>query len=198
MKETLKHPTVSAVLGTVIGTIIVTPIVAHINKINIIDALILIINWIKDIIALILSFQVPFWIILVALLVFLFFKRIVNKLNSQGSIYAKQSIEKHYRQDRIDNILWIFEWYRGYDGKLNLTNWSPHPICPDCMNDLVVSNTTIEGYHSSRPIRFVCENCGFSQKLETNIDDYRMKIEREIIRRVRTGEWSNSLQEPSS
>lgn len=198
MKETLKHPTVSAILGTVIGTIIVTPIVAYINKINIIDALILIINWIKSIIALIISFQVPFWIILVALFVFLFIKRIANKLNSQGSIYDKQSIEKHYRQDRIDNILWIFEWDRSYDGKLNLKNCSPHPICPDCMNDLVVSNTTAEGYHSNRTIRFVCENCGFSQKLETNIDDYRMKIERELIRRVRTGEWSNSLQEHSS
>ncbi|WP_456278732.1 hypothetical protein [Bacillus sp. AK128] len=57
MKEILKHPTVSTVLGTVIGTIIVTPIVAYINKINIIDALILIINWIKNFIALIISFQ---------------------------------------------------------------------------------------------------------------------------------------------
>jgi hypothetical protein len=198
MKEILKHPTVSAILGTVVGTIIVTPIVAHINKINVIEALILIINWIRNIIALVLSFQVPFWIILVALLVFLFSKRIANKLNSQGSAYARHSIEKHYRQDRIDSILWIFEWYRGYDGKLNLTNRSPHPICPDCMNDLVVSNKTAEGYHSNRPIRFVCENCGFSHKLETNLDEYKMKIEREIIRRVRTGEWRNSLQEHSS
>lgn len=198
MKEILKHPTVSAILGTVIGTIIVTPIVAYINKVNVIEALILIVNWIKNFITLILTFQVPFWIVIVSLFLFLFIKKIANKINSQGPSYARHSIEEHYRQDRINNILWIIEWYRSYDGKLKLINHSPHPICPDCMNDLVLSNKTAEGYHSNRPTRFVCENCGFSQKLETDIEDYRMKIEREIIRRGRTGEWRNSLQEHSS
>ncbi|MGD7048586.1 hypothetical protein FZC83_07185 [Rossellomorea marisflavi] len=198
MKEILKHPTVSAILGTVIGTIIVTPIVAYINNINVIEALRLIINWIKNIITLVLSFQVPFWIVLVALFIFLFSKRIANKLNSQGSSYARHFIEKHYRQDRIDNILWIFEWYHGFDGKLTLRNASPHPICPNCMNDLVLSNRTPEGHYSNRSTRFTCENCGFSQKFENDPEEYILKIKREIIRRIRTGEWRDSLQQHSS
>ncbi|WP_286158795.1 hypothetical protein [Bacillus sp. J37] len=38
MKEILKHPTVSAIVGTVVGTLIV----AYINEINVLEALIFI------------------------------------------------------------------------------------------------------------------------------------------------------------
>ncbi|CAM3948866.1 hypothetical protein [Mesobacillus zeae] len=194
MKEILKHPTVSAIIGTVVGTLIV----AYINKINVIEALILIFNWLKEILTSVLSFEIQFWIILVVLSIFLFSKKIVEKVNSNSSDYIGQSIVTHYRKDRIDNILWIFEWYRGFDGRLTLTNSSPHPICPDCMNDLVLSNKSPEGFYSNRPTRFVCENCSFSQRLENDPEDYILKIKREIVRRIRTGEWRKSQQEHSS
>lgn len=198
MKEILKHPTVSAIVGTVVGTIIVTPIVAYINQINVIEAFILIFSWLKNIIAFVLSFNVSFWMILLALLIFLFIKRFVKKVNSYSSNNIEQSIVTHYKKDQINNILWIFEWYHEFDGKLTLTNESPHPICPKCMNDLVLSNKTPEGYYSNRPTRFACENCGFSQKFENDSEEYLLKIKREIIRRIRTGEWRESLQDHSS
>ncbi|MCM3571193.1 hypothetical protein [Neobacillus mesonae] len=194
MKEILKHPTVSAIVGTVVGTLIV----AYINEINVLEALVLIFNWIKNIIAFVLSFKVPFWIILFAIFIYLLIKKVAKKVNSYSSDSAGQNIVTHYKKDRIDNILWIFEWYRGYDGRLTLTNESPHPICPNCMNDLVLSDRTSEGYYSNRPTRFACENCGFSQKFENDPEEYILKIKREIIRRIRTGEWRESLQEHSS
>lgn len=190
MKDILKHPTISAVVGTVLGTIIATPIVAYINKVNVMDALILIFNWLTNIITFVLLFRVPFWVILLAIFILLLSKRFSKDESSENPYY----FIAHYKTDKINNILWIFDWNRGLDGKYTLSKESPYPICPDCMNDLVLSNKTAEGYYSSRPTRFVCENCGFSQSIDGNHDDYIIKIRREIIRRVRTGEWRNSLE----
>jgi hypothetical protein len=191
LKEILKHPTVSAVVGTVLGTIIATPIVAYINKVNVMDALILIFNWLTNIVTFVLSFRVPFWIILIAIFILLLCKRIFKSRNSDSPF----DFITHYKNDKIDNVLWIFDWIRGLDRKYTLSKESPHPICPECKNDLVLSNKTVDGYYSSRPTGFICENCGFSQKLDGNQDEYLLKIKREIIRRVRTGEWRNSLQD---
>ncbi|RDW18768.1 hypothetical protein [Oceanobacillus chungangensis] len=194
MKDILKHPTISSIIGTVVGTAIATPIVAYINKVNVLEAFILIFNWLKNVLITLLAYQVSIWIILFVLFIYLLFKKVL--IHSGSSI--EHSNLTHYRKDTIDNILWIFEWYEGFDRKLSLTNSSPHPICPNCMNDLVVSSKSSNGYYSPHPTYLICDNCGFSQKFGNDFDDYRIKVQREIIRRVRTGEWKKTLTKEQS
>lgn len=195
MREMLKHPTVSAIIGTVVGTAIATPIVAIINSTNFFEAFILIYTWLKKVATVLLTYQFPLWIILIVLSLYTVIKKFTKKINVEN---VKQSIETHYRKDIIDEILWIFEWFQDFDGKIKLSVESPHPICPECMNDLVLSNTSSDGYRSPYPTSFVCENCGFLKQFGNSHSDYQEKIRREIVRRVRTGEWRNSLIKQSS
>lgn len=195
MKDILKHPTISGIIGTVVGTIIVTPVIAYMNKINLIEAFMLIYHGLKNSLISLLTYQVSFWIILLVLFTFIGIRKIVQILNENNPIAS--SINNLYRKDIIDHILWIFDWTEGYNGKIALTPESPYPICPHCMNDLVRSNRASDGYYSSYPNYFICDYCGFSHKIRKG--DYHERIRREIIRRVRTGEWRKSLsEEPSS
>lgn len=98
------------------------------------------------------------------------------------SAYPDWYIE--YTQDEIEGVIWEWKWYseHGEYRKYALT-----PLCPRCMNELVIYpknpyRNTIRQMYCDR------KECSFKYEGWMNYD----RIEREIERRVRTGEWKNA------
>lgn len=177
MRKHLKHPLSVGIIGGALATIITTPIVAIMNKIKWDEALSLIFSTIGNWILAILNFNIKLWWLLVAGIILFF---IVKWIITREQDSPTSSIQ-NYRSDVIDGILWNWEWYRNYSGHYTLSSNSLSPICNHCKTDL---RETRMGYGSG----LTCSYCHFSKHIE-DIDNYYDKIGREIIRRVRTGEY---------
>lgn len=94
-----------------------------------------------------------------------------------------------YTEDNMHGLLWRWGW--GSRGIKNL--WC---FCPRCDATLVYDDSSCRDYLKPRQeTHFICENC--SHKLVSTIgggNRYYVTdmIEREILRRVRTGEFTRS------
>lgn len=97
-----------------------------------------------------------------------------------------------YTRDEIEGVFWEWEWVMEigyYDYMIS----SLKPLCPKCWNELIEYEKDRFGNQ-----KMYCDHKGCSFKHEKRVN--RDQIEREIRRRVRTGEWKDAKKRlvPSS
>ena len=89
---------------------------------------------------------------------------------------AKKRDYRSYTQDRIADILWQWEWRADRTKPLI-------PLCPKCQYQANVAVTPSSGCTIS------CPNCGFRKEFDRHLNVLLDMVEKEIHRRVRTGEY---------
>ncbi|MEO8325610.1 MAG: hypothetical protein ABI618_07155 [Nitrospirota bacterium] len=136
------------------------------------------------------DYSTPGWIfLLLGMLSIPTIIRTVQKLKKPGSPQAVN----HYFQDNLFGTTW--RWEYGYKTFLNL--WC---FCSHCDMELVFNEVYPSGFKSSfNPpdyTEFFCEGCHTTRaKIEGSKDNALGKVEREIRRKIRTGEWQTVLKE---
>jgi len=132
----------------------------------------------------------PVWMLLILLTLAIFpILHIVRLLRSNVNDLS----ENTYTQDNLFGVVWRWR-YNSFNVIDDL--WA---FCPNCDLELV--------YHEQRSeycapyiyppdfTQFVCEKCNIkSEKLPGGKSDALGRIEREISRRLRTGEWKKNLK----
>lgn len=102
----------------------------------------------------------------------------------------------NYIQDEIFGVLWHWR----YIGN-TLDDSRIGALCPraGCMNRLELTfdpqNPNLYRGHMTMPQSFVCNRCGFKQHFEFDGDTLRRRVCDEIERRVRTGEFEQSMNQ---
>jgi hypothetical protein len=134
------------------------------------------------------TYETPAWLLLVLTLFSAAFviPRTVGLLRRSREPTHRDS----YATDRLFGAVW--RWRYVYDNVANL--WC---FCPACDNELVYSEGRNDGMQPrafSPPdwTSFTCDRCNVERcKLEGNKDFAVEKVEREIRRKIRTGEWNS-------
>ena len=96
--------------------------------------------------------------------------------------------EDLYREDQLFGVVWRWSWLRGEPTGL----WC---FCPDCDTELVYQEH-VQGdglmRRDTRPdhILLICERCGVERSKLNGLKHYAIgTVEREIRRKLRSGEW---------
>jgi hypothetical protein len=100
-----------------------------------------------------------------------------------------------YTSDHIEGVEWMWEWEEDEVYSLN-------PICPECSMDLSLDEVTevidtpslpSQLQSMSKPVTVgaetECDGCLFNYKWDKGPKEVRSYVEKEIKRRVRTGEY---------
>ncbi|MBD8838880.1 hypothetical protein IFU39_13750 [Paenibacillus sp. CFBP 13594] len=182
ISKIFKNPIGIGVTTAVLSTVISTPIVAYVKSQPFSDAFVSIFKWAYELVKSILTFGVPLWTLLLSAVVYFKLIRPIEKaINKTSSVPDLLN----YRNDTIDGIRWEWDWVR-YNGKYNVSRQIA-AVCTTCNGYLV------EGRRTFHINTLECENCGYKKDLrEWEHEDYREKIKREILRRVRNQINENS------
>lgn len=176
-----KHPIGIAVASGVLSSTISALIVAYIKSESFVSASITVWEWIISLIRSVLNFGIPVWALL--LVVIIYFKLIKPISKSINRNSHPDFLD--YKSDVIEGIRWEWEWY-SYYGKYNVSN-KIAAVCVNC-NGYLVDNRRSYNINTLE-----CEHCGFKKTIkEWEHEDYRNKIKREILRRVRNKSIENS------
>ena len=92
-----------------------------------------------------------------------------------------------YTEDKFFEIIWRWRWIG------TLTD-SLMPLCPKCLYELDYppdySGRTAEWYYVS----FICDHCKFKHNVNDATRDIFKKVEKQIRRKVRTGEYTQLIK----
>jgi len=133
--------------------------------------------------------KIPVWVfaVLTMLAIFPIFRIMHALIKKYG-----ESSEHTYIQDNLFGVVW--RWCYNSSGIGNL--WA---FCPNCDLELVFDEQRSDHrkpspFYPPEFTQFVCENCDIkSQKLPGKKSEALSRIEREIYRRLRTGEWRKNV-----
>lgn len=134
--------------------------------------------WIFD--ALLASYAVPGWIWLI---IFVF--ALTGLMTVYHSMWPTSSAEhSEYTEDRMYGAVWRWRWLGNSVSNL----WC---FCPSCDATLVYVTQSVIDYRMDPKTDFLCENCNsVIATIKGGDKEYALgAIEREIDRRVRTGEY---------
>jgi len=93
---------------------------------------------------------------------------------------------KKYTEDHLYNAKWRWTWLGN-----KITNlWC---FCPTCDATLIYDDSSCHSYYSENQTHFLCENC--NNKIVSTVKGGNRRYavgaaEREIVRRIRTGEYN--------
>lgn len=112
------------------------------------------------------------------------------------SLFRKQPAPAHasYVEDHFHGAIWRWDWAHGHINNLDC-------YCPACDATLVYDDSSCNIYarlNDKRPgTAYICEHCGHQQIafIAGGNREYALgAIEREITRKVRTGEYNNVIK----
>lgn len=161
---------------TAITTASATAIVAYVKSLNLIDAFVVVYNSVISGIAAFLTFEIKLWWLLTGIAVLVLVIYVDSKFPSK---HVQDNFRK-YTSDTIDGIKWQWRWYFNSFYQQNMIT-NLRSLCIHCHAELVEKYD----YYNHR---LECVICG-SKKHVDNLEDFKHKIEIEINRRVRTGEY---------
>jgi len=190
MTKKESHPIRSGIFVTVIGGIILSLILSPTFQA-------LVLNWISNLwdsiiwvwLAVFSNYAIPGWLILiVGVLSLPTLARIFRSTFRQ-----QKSPHQTYVSDYLHGVKWRWEWFGDHVSNL----WC---YCPTCDAQLVYEDLTqARILDQQNKTNFICEHCG--HKVVTSLPgdkEYSIAlIEREIDRKIRTGEYKATLQVPS-
>ena len=136
--------------------------------------------------ALFVSYNLPGWVLLIISLLALFAIAVIFLI-----VKENRSPEfKAYTEDFLFDTKW--RWYWSGNNIANL--WC---YCPSCDATLVYDDSSCHNRYIDSKTDFICENCG--SKVVASITggnkDYSIgAVKREIDRRIRTGDYKNTLK----
>ena len=136
------------------------------------------------------NYEIPGWLILlfIALSVPTCIRIIATVRRKKGP-----GVFELYRRDLLFGVIW--EWSYSGERIINL-----NCMCPRCKGELVYQehhkSLRITRYNDEPDnIKLICEKCGeISGKLMGQMAFALGTVEREIRRKIRTGEWKNSIK----
>jgi len=134
--------------------------------------------WLYD--ALLASYALPGWVWLIIL-----FFALIGLLEVYHAVRPESGAEySEYTEDKMHGAIWRWRWVGNAVSNL----WC---YCPNCDATLVYINQSILDYRIAPKADFLCENCNsIITTIISGDKDYALGvIEREIERRVRTGEY---------
>lgn len=173
LKDFFKHPIVAGTTTAFITLAITTPIVAFTRSISFSKSLNVIWDWFLSA----LTFGIPLWVVLLAIVILLTARRIIRSIPESKPEFLS------YTNDVIEGIKWEWSFYIS-EGKYDFDGNTPIPVCNNCDGYLVLNNS---GYHI---LKLRCEHCSYEKQLsESDGTEYHNKIKREIMRRIRTNNW---------
>jgi hypothetical protein len=184
LNSSSKHPVLSGITATVFGGLILMILPKVWSGFpNVFSFL-----WrgIHLVVSFLLAHQeVPVWLLFILIGWFLFSWFVLIK--GLFSERAKSPF-KFYRQDFIDGMLW--RWTYNNNQKI----MDLYPFCSICDAQIIVLIEAGLMYDYPDTNRYKCEKCDKVIHTEAGDDRfYRSKIERELQRRIRTGEWLNNM-----
>lgn len=126
MKERLKHPLLTFIVYHVIVAVISTLIVSAINTISFFESLVSVYNFVIDIIVAVFTYRVPVWMIILVIVGLVLSLYLYAKYLD---VKEKVSNALTYTEDVIDDVRWVWNFYKGYDNVLEFKRNTPTPLC---------------------------------------------------------------------
>lgn len=187
MKEKESHSIRNGIIATVVGGILLTfwpPFRDVIEKI---------LSWVWGLIVGIWSYlssehSVYGWVVIVFVLL-----SIPTLVVGIRKLIASR--EPGYQDLYTEDYLYGAKWHWAYINGSITHLWC---LCPHCANELVYSEFVPDQFnidHVEKPPRteFVCEKCRVTRASLEGRKDYALgTVEREIRRKIRTGEWNKN------
>ena len=131
------------------------------------------------------DYSIPGW--LLGSMIFLSLLSVVQLTRFLLSLRTKRP-EDLYREDHLFGVVWRWSWLHGEPTAL----WC---FCPDCDTELVYQEH-VQGdglmRRDTRPDHtlLICERCGVERSKLNGLKHYAMgTVQREIRRKLRSGEW---------
>lgn len=136
------------------------------------------------------NYEMPGWLILIFIAL-----AVPTCIRAIATVRKKKEpgVFDLYRRDLLFGAIW--EW--SYYGERITNLWC---ICPTCNGELIYQvhhKSPLITRYDDEPdnIKLICENCGeVRSKLKGQKDFALGTVEREIRRRIRTGEWKKSIE----
>jgi hypothetical protein len=150
-------------------------------------------DWICSLVM--LRFKLPLWSLVLLVVFGLVLRRFLRRRQPQAVqpiIWSDEPTvpagprETDYTQDRFLGAIWRWNYFQG---RVN----NPSPFCPQCDNELLFVHNHTWGLFVGTSLR--CEHCGWESTMEANYTQHQLisRIEREIRRNLRTGDWRRSV-----
>jgi hypothetical protein len=102
----------------------------------------------------------------------------------------RQFTPEDYTQAEVLGVHWQWSYRSHYIHH-------PQAFCPNsacgCRLDAIEDYARATGYHLAVPVSLVCPHCGFRQAYEWQEEELRRRVELEIERRLRTGQFRQEL-----
>lgn len=150
MKE---NKIISTIIVGVAVELIATAIIGGINKVDLIKSTELLWNVIFKFFSTILNFNIPVWIILIAIFLLYILLRIIIKIKENEN-FDNEWYES-YTTDSYKGVLYNWDYYKNFEGKIDLNNF--RPICIYCKGNL--TTTKEHGNSHYMTPHLYCPNC---------------------------------------
>lgn len=113
----------------------------------------------------------------------------LNSLEASKSVRTQSDNLRwtDYISDVIFEIRWMWGWYGQEIRRLTA-------LCPKCLNELLPSIEDSRGVISYDTQSFLCDHCGFQKDFPISTFQVERKVQKEIRRRLRTGEFIQELE----
>lgn len=150
MKE---NKIISTIIVGVAVELIATAIISGINKVDLIKSTELLWNVIFKFFSTILNFNIPVWMILIAIFLLYILLRIIIKIKENENFDNKWY--ENYTADNYKGVLYNWYYYKNFEGQLDLNNF--RPICTYCRGNLTTTNNYRNSHYMTPHL--YCPNC---------------------------------------
>lgn len=150
MKE---NKIISTIIVGVAVELIATAIISGINKVDLIKSTELLWNVIFKFFSTILNFNIPVWMILIAIFLLYILLRIIIKIKENENF--DNEWYENYTTDNYKGVLYNWYYYKNFEGQLDLNNF--RPICTYCRGNLTITNNYRNSHYMTPHL--YCPNC---------------------------------------
>ena len=143
----------STIIVGVTIELISTGILSAIHSVDFIKSTKMLWNAIYNFISTILNFKISVWFIIATLFILYLVLLLIIKINETKD--TDNSWYEGYTTDSYRGVLYNWDYYKDYDGKLDLKNF--RPICKYCKGNLTLTEKYGNSYYMTPQL--YCPNC---------------------------------------
>ncbi|WP_444910280.1 hypothetical protein [Microbulbifer sp. TRSA005] len=139
------------------------------------------------------AYSVPGWVLFPLTIITAYFLLSLLMAVQKKWSRVEPPLFTRYVEDFLFDAKWHWSWREGAVKNL-------HSFCPSCEGQLIYDDSNCDDiYEDHCDTKLICENCDY--KIISTIRGYAeealARVEREILRRVRVGEYPSNISLPS-
>lgn len=131
-------------------------------------------------------FFIPLWLLIILVLCLAVGTGfLLNYYRTRQHLEINNELYRKYVNDHILGTFWQWSWQKRRIQTLK-------PFCPKCSSEVSINNFLANPYEYKSVLK--CDNCAFKKEYDIPKSILTKKIQKEIKRRIKTGEYTKQIQ----